>query len=155
MHNISSKCTLQEISQPAFTWSSQDYKLSTRINCEICSKLTIKKLERRQWIRSGVFIINLGNISHIILVFLQLTLSLSWRRPISYRNQPIDLFCKSMGWFLYDIGLRRERVKQENGKWGLVKVHILLEGKMIAEKWVTSTSLTKTVETICFLVKIA
>ena len=39
-------------------------------------------------------------------------LILSWRRPISYRNQSIDLLCKSMDWFLYDIGLRYERVKK-------------------------------------------
>ena len=38
-------------------------------------------------------------------------LTLSRRRSISYRNQSIDLLCKSMEWFLYDIGLRRERVK--------------------------------------------
>ena len=38
-------------------------------------------------------------------------LTLSRRRSISYRNQSIDLLCKSMDWFLYDIGLRRERVK--------------------------------------------
>ena len=39
-------------------------------------------------------------------------LTFSWRRPISYRNQSIDLLCKPVDWFLYDIGLRRERVKQ-------------------------------------------
>ena len=39
-------------------------------------------------------------------------LTLSWRRPLSYRNQSIDLLCKSMGWFLYDNGLRYERVKE-------------------------------------------
>ena len=38
------------------------------------------------------------------------TLTLSRRRPISYRNQSIELQSKSMDWFLYDIGLRRERV---------------------------------------------
>ena len=27
---------------------------------------------------------------------------------LSYRNQSIDLFCKSMDWFLYDNGLRHE-----------------------------------------------
>ena len=41
-------------------------------------------------------------------------LTLSRPRPISYRNQYIDLLCKSMGWFLYDIGLERERVKLSN-----------------------------------------
>ena len=39
-----------------------------------------------------------------------LHLTLSWRRPLSYRNQSIDLLCK---WFLYDNGLRHERVNEE------------------------------------------
>ena len=39
-------------------------------------------------------------------------LTLSWRRPLSYRIQSIDLLCKSMDWFLYDSGLRHERVKK-------------------------------------------
>ena len=38
------------------------------------------------------------------------TLTLSWRRPLSYRNQSrkqsIDLQSKSMDWFLYDNGLK-------------------------------------------------
>ena len=41
-------------------------------------------------------------------------LSLSWRRPLLYRNQSIDLLCKSMDWFLYNNGLRHERVKVKN-----------------------------------------
>ena len=36
----------------------------------------------------------------------EILLTLSWRRPLSYRNQS-----KSMDWFLYDNGLRHERVK--------------------------------------------
>ena len=39
------------------------------------------------------------------------TLTLSWRRSYSYRNQFIDLPCKSMDWFLYDRDLHHERVK--------------------------------------------
>ena len=39
-----------------------------------------------------------------------LLLTLSWRRPLSYRNQSSDLGSKSMDWFLYDSGLRHERV---------------------------------------------
>ena len=39
-------------------------------------------------------------------------LTLSWRRPLSYRNQSIDLLCKSKYWFLYDNGPRHERVKR-------------------------------------------
>ena len=38
-------------------------------------------------------------------------LTLSRRRPLSYRNQSIDLLRKSMDWFLYDNGLRLEKVK--------------------------------------------
>ena len=38
-------------------------------------KLTIKTPERRQWRRSGVFIVNCEHISHFLLVFLLLTLS--------------------------------------------------------------------------------
>ena len=40
-------------------------------------------------------------------------LTLSRRRPLSYRNQSIDLRNKTMDWFLYDNGLRLERVKCE------------------------------------------
>ena len=39
-------------------------------------------------------------------------LILSWRRLLSYRNQSIDLGSKSMDWFLYDNGLRHERVNK-------------------------------------------
>ena len=39
-----------------------------------------------------------------------LHLTLSWRRPLSYRNQSIDLRSKSVDWFLYDNGLHHERV---------------------------------------------
>ena len=33
---------------------------------------------------------------------------------LSYRNQSIDLPSKSMNWFLYDNGVRHERVKTMN-----------------------------------------
>ena len=39
-------------------------------------------------------------------------LTLSWRKSLLYRNQSIDLQCKSMDWFLHDRDLRRERVKR-------------------------------------------
>ena len=54
------------------------YKINnrnTRKRCEICSKLTIKTPERRQWRRSGVFIVNFEHILHLILVFLLLALN--------------------------------------------------------------------------------
>ena len=42
--------------------------------------------------------------------FARIELTLSCRGPLSYRNQSINLLCKSMDWFLYDDGLRHERV---------------------------------------------
>ena len=42
---------------------------------EICSKLTIKTPELRQWRRSDVFIVDFEHISHLAPVFLFLTLS--------------------------------------------------------------------------------
>ena len=44
------------------------------------------------------------------LAFTVKTLTLSWWRSLSYRNQFINLLCKSMDWFLYDWVLCRERV---------------------------------------------
>ena len=45
-------------------------KRSTRKRCDMCSKLTIMTPERRQWRRSGVFILYFEHISHLVLVFL-------------------------------------------------------------------------------------
>ena len=48
---------------------------NTRARLEICSQLPIKTPERRQWRRSGVFIVNFEYILHLVLVFLMLTLN--------------------------------------------------------------------------------
>ena len=49
---------------------------NTRIGCEMCSKLTIKTPERRHWQRSDVFIVDFEHISHLVLMFLLLTLNM-------------------------------------------------------------------------------
>ena len=48
-------------------------------------------------------------------------LTLSIRRALSYRVQSIDLLRKSMDWFLYDNGLRLERVNNDNFDFHLTK----------------------------------
>ena len=48
---------------------------NTRTRCEICSKLTIKTSSLTIRRRSGVFIVNFEHISHLVLVFLLVTLS--------------------------------------------------------------------------------
>ena len=49
---------------------------SIRTRCELCSKFTIETPERRQWRRSGVFIVSFQHISHLVLVFLSLSLNM-------------------------------------------------------------------------------
>ena len=47
---------------------------NNRRRCKICSKLTIKTLERREWHHCGIFIVNFEHISHhfVPLLFLLL-----------------------------------------------------------------------------------
>ena len=53
-------------------------------------------------------------------------LTLSWWRPLSYRNQFIDLRSKSMDWFLYDNDLRDERVKVNVTRAMMTQEHVIL-----------------------------
>ena len=48
---------------------------NTRKRCEICSKLTIKIPERRDWCPSVVFIVNFEHIAHLFLMFQLLNLN--------------------------------------------------------------------------------
>ena len=48
----------------------------------------------------------------------------SWRIFLSYRNQSIDLLCKSMNWLLCDRDIRRERVNTDQSSTFL---HTVLE----------------------------
>ena len=65
---------------------------NTRKRCEIFSKFTIKTPERRQWRRSGVFIVNFENISHIFLVFLLLTLNKQMLVGLCYEKDTVAHF---------------------------------------------------------------
>ena len=49
---------------------------NTRARCEMCSELTIKTPELGLWCRSCVFICRFEHISHLVLVFLLLTLNI-------------------------------------------------------------------------------
>ena len=49
---------------------------NTKRRCEMFSKLITKTSERRQWCRSGVFIVNFEHISQLVIVFLMLTLNM-------------------------------------------------------------------------------
>ena len=57
---------------PAYIYLFKVDNRNTRKRYEICSKLTIKSLERRHWRRSGIFIVCVEHISHLVLVLLLL-----------------------------------------------------------------------------------
>ena len=59
------------------------------------------------------------------------SLTLSWWRSISYRNQSVDLQRKLMDWFLYDIALGHERVKRLYDK--LPPFYVLLSISLYAK----------------------
>ena len=61
------------------------------------------------------------------------TLTVSRRRPSSYRNQSTDLLYKSMDWFLYDNGLRHETAKTayNNPPKLVLKIWIKKDSKVI------------------------
>ena len=76
----------------------------------LCSKTLIVKRSFWDKFQFGIrFYIFEKDLKFENLEFKALTLSL--RKPLSYRNQSIDLFLKPMDRFLYDNGLCHERVK--------------------------------------------
>ena len=70
------KNIFHEIAFPAGIYLLKVNNRNTRKRCETCSKLTIKRPEQRRWRRSTVFIVNFEHISHLLLVFILLTLNM-------------------------------------------------------------------------------
>ena len=66
----------QLTNNPAIIYLLRVNNRNTRTRCEICSKLIIKTPEGCHWGRSDVFIVNFEHISHLVLVFLLLTLNM-------------------------------------------------------------------------------
>ena len=69
---------------------------STITRRQICLKLIIKTPERHHWRRSGVFIVNSEHISHLVLVFLLLTLKHVIARRVVSAILLIVIFAKSI-----------------------------------------------------------
>ena len=68
--------TIQVYNHPPGIYLLKVYGRNTRRRCEKCSVLTVKTQDRRQWRCSCVFIVNFEHISHLVLVFLLLTLNM-------------------------------------------------------------------------------
>ena len=84
-------------------WTS-DQKCLISKDWDVISELLQckQKLKLKQW---RWFMISL-----CLVQIYSIHLTLSWRRSLSYKNQSIDLLCKSMDWFLYDRDHHHERV---------------------------------------------
>ena len=65
-----------DICVPAGVYLFKVSNRNTTTRCEICLKLTIKIPERRHWRRPAIFIVNFEYISHLVVVFLLLTLNM-------------------------------------------------------------------------------
>ena len=61
---------------------------------KICSKLTIKTPERRQWRCSGVFIVNFEHISHLVLVVSIVNFEHVIAGWEPYQTSMMKLFCE-------------------------------------------------------------
>ena len=75
MKQFDDAISITVVSDPAGNYFFRVNNRNTRTRREICSRLTIKIPELRYWRRSGIFIVNFEHISHLVLVFLLLTLS--------------------------------------------------------------------------------
>ena len=78
IHDLKSKdtkwwCTGRDIIAGNYTFTVSNGNTGTR--CQAYSKLTQKTVEPSQWRHSSVIIVNFEHISHLVLVFLLLTLS--------------------------------------------------------------------------------
>ena len=69
---------------------------NTRTRCEICSKLTIKI--------PGIFIVNFEDISHLVLVFLLLTLNMILPAGLKWKLQECPSNCREWKRFTEILG---------------------------------------------------
>ena len=107
-HSISSTLDLWLLSSlvPVDIYVFKVNSGNSRIRCEICSKLAIRAPERRHR-RSGVFIVNSEHISHLVLVFLLLTLS----RQMPTWVTPIGLLTLQSSSLFYEVKYFRRRYR--------------------------------------------
>ena len=99
--------------------SRQDYFLAITRNLGFLfdsTHLLLRVTDDTKIQKSHIFHLEIESLKIRELASLIGTLTLSWRRPLPYRNQYTDLLRKSMDWFLYDNGLRHERVNRLKGK---------------------------------------
>ena len=72
---------------------------------------------------------------------LRFSLTLSWWRSLSYRNQSTDLQSKSMDWFLYDRDICHERVITEERD--IFTTLLSTYGETFSWKWLKKAKIAK------------
>ena len=115
-----------------YSWTlCLDYRKQRK---EITYHITVSKCPAT--IRISLASVSFQSIYHIVPITVPTTpwyewqLTLSRRRPLSYRNQSTDFQSKSKDWFLYDNGLRHERVNAERQQLPLHTAHIAAREKI-------------------------
>ena len=96
-------------------WSLFLINLQTFTSCEYCEVFKSSFfIEHLRWLLLEDD--KKRNLEDCEMFFWTAFLTFSWRRPLSYRNQSIDLRSKLV-WFLYGNDLRHERVKVGTNKF--------------------------------------
>ena len=112
---ISNNTQHVNVSRKSYKWQIHHYKYclldhalvtNTRIMCEICSKLTIKASERRQWRHYGVFLVNFEQILLITQVLVLLILNKKMQVGLTSMSQ-LTLQCGFPMTWLINYGYRR------------------------------------------------
>ena len=83
---------------PAGNYMFKVNNRNTSTRCETSSKLTIKTPERRHWRRPDVFIVNFEHVSHLVLVFLLLTLDR--QMPAGMKSQIPQILKHYIPWYI-------------------------------------------------------
>ena len=78
--------TIMKITYPTGACFFEINNINTRKRWKICSKLTLKTPRQHPWRRSCLFVVNVDQISHMVLVFLLLTLNKKIPAGVTYHR---------------------------------------------------------------------
>ena len=129
------------------------YCAITKTRCKICSKVTLRIPQRRPKLCSGVFIVNFKHISHLVLLFLLLTLNMDLSAGIktllsaAKRHKPLLL---GKDYFLFNQLFHQKKVFFYMNQKNLQTIMVFMNfpGKLLSK----SRCLTKIIRQ--FIIKI-
>ena len=109
---------------PANNCLFRDSNWSTKVRCENCSRLKMKKLEQSQWRHYGVLVVNCEHISHFVLIayFEQANVCWVYTGKINFTLQRFK--CEQI--FLPD-GIWAYTIKTRINQWGILAKEFTLD----------------------------